>query len=364
MTRPAYAYTADRIIYIRSGGSVDPEIPAIVRTGDVYTFTDDISSNFINAIIIEKNDIVLDGAGFSLHGNMVSASNGIKLLNRNNVTIKNLSIDSFYNGIYLFTSQNNIIIGNRITGNREAGIYLYYSSFNNITRNKITDTPTPNFGGIRLNSANYNSITCNNITSNYFGIYFLDSQGNQIFHNNLISNTLNAYGTWDLGFPSPGNTWDNGYPSGGNYWSDYNGNDANNDGIGDTPYAIDATNIDHYPLMNPCGTYCLKIEVNVSPGGTTNPSPGTYHCETGTQVEVTATPNPGFMFAYWKLGSKNVNDNPTKVLVNCDITLEAVFAPTQVVPVVPFGIIGALLAMIFTLVGFAGFKRTRQTKNA
>jgi hypothetical protein len=56
------------------------------------------------------------------------------------------------------------------------------------------------------------------------------------------------------------NVWDNGYPSGGNYWSDYNGtdlllgsgqNETGSDGIGDTPYVIDANNRDNYPLMKP-----------------------------------------------------------------------------------------------------------------
>jgi hypothetical protein len=47
------------------------------------------------------------------------------------------------------------------------------------------------------------------------------------------------------------NLLDDGYPSGGNYWSDYNGTDANHDGIGDTSYIIDADNKDSYPLMHP-----------------------------------------------------------------------------------------------------------------
>jgi outer membrane protein assembly factor BamB len=56
------------------------------------------------------------------------------------------------------------------------------------------------------------------------------------------------------------NVWDDSYPSGGNYWSNYAGTDlysgpyqniTGSDGIGDTPYIIDANNRDNYPLMQP-----------------------------------------------------------------------------------------------------------------
>jgi hypothetical protein len=75
---------------------------------------------------------------------------------------------------------------------------------------------------------------------------------NLVFHNNFINDTRALTRA-----PRAVNTYDDGYPSGGNYWSDYNGtdllsgadqNETGSDGIGDTGYAIDANNIDHYPL--------------------------------------------------------------------------------------------------------------------
>lgn len=85
----------------------------------------------------------------------------------------------------------------------------------------------------------------NNITHNDCGIRLDQSSHNKIYHNNIVDNSQQV----NITTPGYGNSWDDGYPSGGNYWSDYTGLDASGDGIGDTPYVIDANNMDHYPLI-------------------------------------------------------------------------------------------------------------------
>ncbi len=106
---------------------------------------------------------------------------------------------------------------------------------------------------IALNGSN-NAIYANNIVGNAVGIWARLSANNMIYHNNFINNSCQV-----LSLNST-NMWDNGYPSGGNYWSDYHGVDlfsgphqniSGSDGIGDTPYVIDAVNRDRYPLMQP-----------------------------------------------------------------------------------------------------------------
>ena len=50
------------------------------------------------------------------------------------------------------------------------------------------------------------------------------------------------------------NSWDDGFPSGGNYWSDYevkypNATELDGSGFWDTPYIINGSNQDSYPII-------------------------------------------------------------------------------------------------------------------
>jgi len=243
---------ASGTIYIRADGSIDPPTAPIHRNGDVYTLTDNIAADGYYGIVVERDNIVVDGAGFTVQGTWAYCDHGIYLWGRSNVTVKNTRITGFLHGITLYGSSNNVLTGNTIINISWAGIVLGYSSNNNtLTGNTMTNSGNGTWLG---DSSNCNSIFGNNMTNNKCGIGFLGSSNNNvIYHNNFINNArqVHDYSLDYPDFPPSINVWDDGYPSGGNYWSDYNGTDINEDSIGDTPYVIDANNQDNYPLMGP-----------------------------------------------------------------------------------------------------------------
>jgi PKD repeat protein len=72
-------------------------------------------------------------------------------------------------------------------------------------------------------------------------------------------------------------------------------------------------------------TYNLTIIATT--GGTTNPVPGTYSHDEGTNVQVIAIPDVSYQFIYWELdGTYDDTGNPTTVLMNENHTLKAIFA--------------------------------------
>jgi len=184
--------------------------------------------------------------------------------NNNSISGNNIADNDCGILLYLSSSNNNIS-GNDVANNWE-GIWLNCSFGNSINGNNVTSN---NFYGIELDNSLGNSISGNNIVSNSDGINLYSSSNNRIYHNNFINNPRQVD-------TDSANAWDNGYPSGGNYWSDYAGedlhsgpyqNETGSDGIGDTPYVIDAQNLDNYPLMGPWGPATPTGEnVTVNPG--------------------------------------------------------------------------------------------------
>ncbi|PWB54755.1 MAG: hypothetical protein C3F06_03910 [Candidatus Methanoperedenaceae archaeon] len=185
-----------------------------------------------NCITIASNDVVFDGANFTIDGVTKNFTYGVYINNPlttlKHVTVKNLKVTDWYYGIsyekiqygsitnsivnlngneslsiiknnsYFFYSggislddSNDIIItDNNIISNNQSGIHLYHSSNNNILKNNIESN---NFSGIMLLDDSSNNNVENNQISNYaFQGITVSGSSNNIIKNNKVSN--NQYG--------------------------------------------------------------------------------------------------------------------------------------------------------------------------
>jgi parallel beta-helix repeat protein len=172
-------------IYIRANGSVDPPTAPISTVDNVtYILTGDVTSD-ADGIVVEKNDTLVDGLGYTVQGIDAALSVGVDLTGRSNVTIKNMSIRAFGRGIHLNYSSSNSLIGNNIT-KTWGGISLDSSSNNILNGNNITAN---NIAGVYFDYSSNNSISGNNITANAGnGVYLELSPNNTIGGNNLTAN--------------------------------------------------------------------------------------------------------------------------------------------------------------------------------
>jgi hypothetical protein len=267
---------AESTICIRADGSFEGT-DKILKSGNVYTLISDITFNAssLHGIKVETDNIVIDGAGHTIQG--AGIGRGIEIANPYNatiktsydVTIKNINIRGFEIGVTVFGYWGNIIDGVTIAGNNitDNDIGIRFSSYSSYTNNTITgNNITANRLGIAIEMGHYehekgNTVVGNRIAQNQVGMQFLwlgdyyswkpdpFYMNNQIYNNSFITNSQNVVNAHIIYDPDCANIWDNGIS--GNYWSNYNGTDNNGDGIGDTPYVIDANNKDNYPLMLP-----------------------------------------------------------------------------------------------------------------
>ena len=238
----------------------------LVNNRPVYYYVNRIglgSSDFTNAgqiILVNCSNSILSGL------NLSNGTIGIDLHYSNNNILSGNTVNDNYYGIGLIYSDNNTIAGN-IANYNTYGITVSFSNNNTISENtagynynfgiatdrSINTTISRNIAnnnsyGIVLSFTN-NSISFKNIIqgNNIYGAFIyggIRSTQNLFFENHFLRNNIHAY---DGGI---NNSWDNGII--GNYWDDYDGVDANDDGIGDTPYYIegDAGSQDNLPIWD------------------------------------------------------------------------------------------------------------------
>jgi parallel beta-helix repeat protein len=200
---------------------------------------------------------------------------GILFCYSSNVTIRSNHVDNNTAvGIDSEWYSSNIPITNNIVERNDAGISLHESKGdirvlnNSIRQNKYgirsyyEGEGTKSWGNV---------IRGNRIAENEWGIYGVLSTTvtNNLFHNTVNIGQIGASNVWNSTLVA-GQNIINGPYLGGNYWSQTNGSgfsdigqDADHDGICDTPYSLASGNVDYYPLFG--------FDLMVIPGATGRP---------------------------------------------------------------------------------------------
>jgi len=160
--------------------------------------------------------------------------------------IENNFIENSHNGIR-GSASDTFINRNIVINATEYGI-KFDNYVEDIKNNTILNCEG---SALRLDDISEVTIRDNEFNGCGKGLELVNTQDNLFLNNLFINNTQQVVTTGD-------DKWYRPLPIGGNYWSDYPGrdrkkgnnqNEVGSDGYGDSPYIIDSTNSDIYPLI-------------------------------------------------------------------------------------------------------------------
>ncbi len=209
----------------------------------------------IRNLTIENTDhaiLLAFTEGGNVTGNQVTDTrHGVDVLSSSSVTVSQNVITGSWQGITVETSDGVVLRGNQLLSGHE-GFRAGSSTNLQIESNEIRSNE---WGGVVQNSSHILFIGNEVADTERVGLnYYNDVTNATAYHNNFT-------GSFPQVLDGGSNRWDDGYPSGGNQWLDYSGVDQcsgpnqdvcpDPDGIGDTPYVIDADSGDRYPLTPP-----------------------------------------------------------------------------------------------------------------
>jgi hypothetical protein len=139
--------------YDNCAGTVT-SLPATISTAGVWCMKSDLTTSMTSgmAITITSNNVTLDCNDFRLGGlgaGASTATTGIAVMEKSNVTVRNCSVRGFLNGLYLGGSSN-VVEDSRFEANTRIGVYVSGYDFivrrNSITHTGGTPTASDNYG--------------------------------------------------------------------------------------------------------------------------------------------------------------------------------------------------------------------------
>lgn len=174
-----------------------------IGTWEPSTKTCTLKGNVTGGIEIRANEMTIDGNGYSIVGNQTSKiiqdwlyqggsldqvyqfASGILIDTKENITIKNLQIEGFQDGIHITDGININLSGNTIHDNLNDGLYVSDSKQVMVTNNRfihnsydIVNHPT-------------------DLTKHYVAIFIDRSQNYTIYQNNFSDNAGNVIVIWN-----------------------------------------------------------------------------------------------------------------------------------------------------------------------
>jgi len=172
---------ASGTIYIRADGSIDPPTAPIHTEDNVtYVLTGNIISD-ADGLVIERNNIIIDGNGFTLQGS--GSGNAFYWHAINNVTVRSTDIRDFARGFYLASASLSTVLGNTIT-NGDIGVRIEGGSDNTFSENTITNIQT--YGVSLFGESNNNTFNGNTITNiRTYGVFSMNSKFNTFSANTI-----------------------------------------------------------------------------------------------------------------------------------------------------------------------------------
>jgi parallel beta-helix repeat protein len=181
-------------IAINADGSISPSSAPIYTADNItYTLTGNITAA-TDGIVIERNNIVLNGAGYTVSGS--GSGDGITLTNISNVTINNMIIKNFGWGVYLWSPFDCTLSGNTVTANNDNGIMLNNSPGNTLFgNNTLSGNNVVNDGyGIFLYASSNCTLSGNTVTANNAESIYLQSSSDCTLSGNTVAN--NEFGIY------------------------------------------------------------------------------------------------------------------------------------------------------------------------
>ena len=223
------------------------------QSGTIYGI---LFQNTLNNLTLSNNYLISDGKGFN--GIEIESSSNSNLSISSNTIIDDYNSTGTFNGLKISCVKSAVINGNVILGKGNAGSGVNSNAMSLCQlRNLIVANNTMEGVNTSLLMGHAENVT---FYGNYFQNQYLALNLSSIifatFYHNDFENFTVAAQVISLANVS----FNASYPVGGNYWANYTGVDQNHgpnqsipgsDGIGDTPYSINATLKDNYPLMKP-----------------------------------------------------------------------------------------------------------------